>query len=291
MEDDNDPIIEEYDLFLSSEMAQKCFIAQFPLISRKGYVPNLEQISFDKEKNTYHINLSPAYDLFSGSEHKPLTLYASKISTSQPLALGVIRDNQIHLTPVTTFYQARPMDSEQLKSETISTEAVDFVPISNLNKFISANSTSIASDMHSSVYKDILTGMKCEFSSDLLDSIDESNLSSYPPKEQLFYILLKEKSILFDDVLKRLGLSAYSDDLIEIVLNYSYFVCGRWVLKSEQFKESELQIGHRIARNFIIVLFANQIELSQNKNQKFRQLFDLKLNLKKKMVILLFQNQ
>jgi len=273
---EDDPVVSEFDLYISSEMGQKSFMMQFPLISRNAPPPSLEQISINKENGFYSLQLSASLDLFSGFEQKPSSLHATRVPLSQPMAMGVIRGNQIHLTPITQFYQARPLDKEELKTTTGGMEVMDFVSMTDLNKFISASSSSISSDISGAAFKDLLTGMKCEFSSDLLESIDESNLSSYPPREQLYYKLLTERVILFDDTLKSLNLSAYADDLIEIMLRYAYFINGRWVIKSEHIKETDLPIGYRIARNFIIVLFANKVQLTSSKVQKFKALFEVK---------------
>ena len=280
MSDSDDPVVSEMDLFLSSDMSTKSLIIQFPLVSRKEGCPNIEQVSFNSKNKSYKIMVAPPQDIYTGMDLKSHYLQTNKIYSPQPFALGVIRDGQVHLTPITSIYQARPSDlfeeeTTTSKDQEPDSKAIDFTEGTDITKFTSKAATDVSSQMSALTYKDNLTGMRCDFSADLIEQISENTLSSRPPREQLYYVLYKNRTIFFDDVVQSLILTAYSEELLDVLFKYAYYVQSRWVIKSEEIRSTELPVNLRAARNFAIVIFSYKKYLTPALIKKFLALFSI----------------
>lgn len=280
MSDEEDPVVSEMDIYLATDMRSKSFILQFPLVSRKQGCPNIQQISQDKETKQYKIIVEPPDVAMSSSMLTPHPLQTYKISTPQSFAVGLIVDNQLHLTPIPQILQARPSDvtEEEGKDKNKDDDryvALDFTETSEIKNYQTAATTDISSPITAAMYKDSLTGMRCDFSCELLEQITDKTLSTRPPREQMYYMLLVERTIMFDDILNKLSLVAYSNDLIEIVMKYAYFVQGRWVAKSEELSTKELPVALRMPRNVAICVFANKKFFPKEASKAFAQRFNL----------------
>ena len=90
------------------------------------------------------------------------------------------------------------------------------------NRAATSSMTDISSQITAEMYKDALTGMRLDFNHEILEQINQNTLSTRPPREQMYYVLLSERTIHFDEKLNLLQLTPYANDLIEILMKYAY---------------------------------------------------------------------
>ena len=275
MESDDDPVVSEMDIFLATDMRSKAFVVQFPLVSRKEGAPNIQQVLQDKSNKSYRFLVEPPDVSTSSSTLEPRPLQAYRVSTPQSYAIGLLINNQLHLTPIPQILQARPSDLDESTKNSDQYEAIDFTETTDVTHYQTASTTDIASQITPEMYKDSLTGMRLDFSHDILEQINSSTLSTRPPREQIYYMLLSERTIHFDEQLNNLQLTPYANDLMEILMKYAYYVQGRWVVKSEELSEKELPIHLRMPRNVAICVFAYKKYFPKDEARKFTQDFNL----------------
>lgn len=270
---DDDPVVNEIDIFNCSEIGRKSFLLQFPLVSCESQVPAV-QFAAHNEKDQYEFVVLPQQDLFSTTE----TTYnatTQEIKLSQPLAIGVLHNNQLHLTPVYKVLQARPTPSAN-QDETEKNYDINWTRIQDLEEFISASVDDISAPMSAQMYQKMLAGSQESVNIENIENLNDSELHSRPPSEQLIYILVKDKTIRFDEQLQKHGLQAYKEELLSVLLEYAFYIQGRWTIKPEKLPESIYPFNLRMARNFIIVLFANKKPLPVSKINAFYNLFNVK---------------
>lgn len=277
MSDDEDPVVREIDIFNASELATRSMLMQFPLIPRAGPMPQIEATTYDPMADQYHFMMSRNTDSYTMADTHMSLLKTTKVPFTQPLAVGVLVDNQLHLTPISSVYQARPVAvvSSDDKVEIPGT-AISTLPLTDLKPLISASGDLIADvNMTPALYQDKLKQAKTDGNLGFIGNIDEKNIKFRPPKDQFLWYFNNFQSINFDDLLKKCNLTPYSEDLLELALQHGYFVQGRWVLKPEEIPEDKLPAQFRIARRFIIVLFAHGIILNDDMLKEFMKIFGI----------------
>lgn len=281
--DDNDPVVKEIKIFNCSGVGNKSFLLQFPLVSRENEVPAVQFAGHDAEMDRYEFLVLPPQDLVSSND-MTYKISTQKVNISQPIAVGVLRDDELHLTPIYQVLQGRPMTSAN-QEEVENKYDLNWEPIQDLDEFISQSRDDISAPMSSQVYQKLLTGSQETINIEMIENLDDNELHSRPPSEQLIYILLKEKTISFDQQLQKHGLQAHKEELLPLLLEYAYYIQGRWTIKTEKLPETILPINFRLPRNFIIVLFAKKKTLpttaiidgkSVGLFEKFLSLFNIK---------------
>ena len=162
--------------------------------------------------------------------------------------------------------------------ESIPGVPIDWTELENPSQFISSSHDNLSSLMSVSMFQAKITDTNTSLNIDMFENMPESVIRSRPPHEQLFLKMIKDKTILFDDVIKQLDLKAYVDDLLETLLKHGYYVQGRWTIKPEEMPESMLPRNLRMARSFMIVLFANGKTLKHEMLPEFIKLFSLSIS-------------
>lgn len=281
MDDSDDPIVNEIDIFNCSGVGNKSFLLQFPLVSRESQIPAVQYALHNPDKDQYEFVVLPMQESFSTD--MTYTVSTQKVNISQPLAIGVLRNNQLHLTPVYQVLQARPISSAN-QDEIEKDYDLNFINIQDLDEFISASGDDISAPMSSQMYQKMLAGSQETINVEMIENLDNDQLHSRPPREQLIYILVKDKTIRFDEILTKHGLQPHKDELLQVLLEYAYYIQGRWTIKPEKLPESIFPIDLRIARNFIIVLFAYKKPLSVSLIDNFYSLFNVKGEKMKKIL-------
>ena len=271
LHDDEDEIVQTIPLFHASGPGNSLSLLQFPLVSRAGTV-DIQMVSKDMQGDGYTFTFSPPLDLMGGSDDKRL-MHTKKVDLSQPIALGVLRDGQLHLTPIHEVLQGRPEVQAEAKVEGT---AVGWVDLRSNDQFIAASSDDIASRMSVSLFQGRLADTRTGLNPQMIENLSDEAIKSRSPREQLYLMLMKEKTVYYDDVLKQLGLKAYANELQDVLLQYAYFVQGRWTVKPEELPETVLSVELRLARAFVIVLFAHEKKMSTNEMlPKFMSIFGL----------------
>ncbi|TYZ63128.1 hypothetical protein PybrP1_008211 [[Pythium] brassicae (nom. inval.)] len=117
MDDDHDdPIVAEIPVHLADELRHNIFLAQFPLRPAYRPMPTAPRAARVKPANKL---LQLDYDVDQRSEHfdrdaedylkqRVLRLQSSNVPALTNYAVGVVRQGQLHLTPVTAVLQMRP---------------------------------------------------------------------------------------------------------------------------------------------------------------------------------------
>lgn len=268
---DDDPVAYEIDIFNCSEIGRKSFLLQFPLVSRDSQAPAV-QFASQKEKEQYEFKVLPQQNLFSTSDTE-YTASTQEIQLSQPLAIGILHNNQLHLTPIYKTLQARPVALDN-KDETPSS-SISWAHIQDYEEFISDSVDDISAPMSVQMYQKMLTGSE-ESQNIEFENLDDNQLHSRPPRIQLITILIKERTIRFDEQLRKHGLQAYAEELLSVLLEYAFYIQGRWTIKPEKLPESVFPIELRMARNFFIVLFAEKKTFPKALIDTFYNLFGVK---------------
>ncbi|KAH0786219.1 DNA-directed RNA polymerase III subunit RPC5-like protein [Histomonas meleagridis] len=273
--DDDDPVVQEIPIFNCSDMGSKSFIMQFPLISRKSTLPGVQIASHDTNKDTYHFIALPESDIFSSSEATKYLIETHKIVINQPYAVGILHENQLHLTPITQIHQARPSLQPNNNLDSIPGVPIDWMELENPNGFISSSHDDISSPMSATMFHSRITDTHSSMNPEMFENVPDAVISSRPPNEQLYLRMIKDKTIFFDDVVKQLNLKAYTFELLDSLLQYGYYVQGRWTIKPEKLPESILPRELRTPRAFMIVLFAHSKQLKIQLLPKFLQIFGI----------------
>ena len=256
---DEDEIVQTIPLFHASGPRNRLCLLQFPLVSRTGNI-EIQMATKESMTDSYTFTFQPPMDLLGGSDEHRL-IRTKKVDLSQPLALGVLRRGQLHLTPIHGLLQGRPDVQADAKAEGT---AVDWIEMASKEQFISASSDDIASRMSVSLFQTHLADTRTELNPEMISNLSDEVIKSRSPKEQLYLMLMKEKTIYYDDVLKQLGLKAYAGELLDVLLQYAYFVQGRWTVKPDELPETALSVELRLARAFFIIMFANEKKVSMS---------------------------
>ena len=269
--DESDPVVSTINVYNCSTAGSNSFLLQFPLVSRNSGIPLIQLVGHNDEKDNYTFTVDHPEILSTNPvTHNEET---ADIPISQPLAIGVLRGDELHLTPVYKVLQSRPLPVG--KEPSASTMDMTWFPIQDFSEFVSSSHEDIQANMSSEMLTRMLTDSSTGTDFEYIRDIDQSDLGSRPPKEQLLVYLLQEKTIHFDEALDKLNLKAHTEELLEVILENAYFIQGRWTLKPEKIPEKNLPQELRIARNFVIVLFANKKTLSDKLTKVFIKLFNL----------------
>jgi hypothetical protein len=254
-DEEDDPVIDEIDIFNSSGLGDNAFLLQFPLISRK-ITPDV-QLATRADDGSYNLLLA------SGTYQH--VIHANRVTITQPLSIGVLRGNQLHLTPIHHVYQGRPVARpENAKNpHEMSGTPVDWLEMAGADPFIAVSNDDISAPMSVTLFQSRLADVKSDLSADILDGATEEAIRSRSPREQLYFKLLKDKTIHYHESLQTLKLQAHVNELQPVLLQYAYFVQGRWTVKPDEIPESELPRDLRLARAFFIVIFAHERRLAR----------------------------
>ncbi|OHS95332.1 hypothetical protein TRFO_38567 [Tritrichomonas foetus] len=275
MEDyDDDPIINEIDIFNCSGIGNQSFLLQFPLVSRNSDVPSVQYGRLDPTTDNYQFIVLPPQDIMTSSDKGIHIESTTKVNMTQPLAMAVLTNNQLHLTPIYQTLQSRPVPGQNgIESKDVD---ISFCILEQLDQFISSSTDDISAPMSSQMFQKKLTDTETDMNVELLENLDDSALQSRPPREQLVLKLIRDKTIHFDDTLSLLDLKAHTEELLSVLVEHAYFIQGRWTIKPEEIPEKTLPRELRIARNFMIVLFANKKPLTNSMFEHFLNLFNVK---------------
>lgn len=274
--EEEDEIISEIDVFATSSFREDAALIQLPLMPRNTEF-ELEGAFIDKKEDSY-VFILPAPDLsLISDETYQHEVKASRIKSNSNIALGIFRNGSLHLSPLTKIYQCRPVN-EKRESE-LTALSIDYM--TNIDLFTVDDSNKpmdLSMDIRVTTYREGIPRKDNMLSREMIENVSESSISSRSPSFQLFYQLVVHKNIDFIEVIKSLNLTPHVQELLPILTQYAWFVQGRWVVKSEYLYENELPLSHRIARNFIIVLFHYEKVLEVNQHKHFLKLFRIEKN-------------
>lgn len=116
MADDDDPIVCEIPVHLSEHLRKNLYVAQFPLRPAYRPMPNAPRAARLKPEHQilqldYSVDQRSVHFDSDAEEHlkqKTLRLQSTCVPPLTNYAIGVFRDGQLHLTPVTAIVQMRP---------------------------------------------------------------------------------------------------------------------------------------------------------------------------------------
>ena len=151
--DDEDPVVQETDVFLSKQLANNLFLLQYPVrpskmsydeadVSNVKFKPRQQTLTFevgiDVSSNNYNrskgeqiaINVdgnNPGADATYASEKMDKQVLTSLPSGSKPnrYAIGYLSNNQLHLTPLKSVLQMRPSFSYLDSADSRKTHTTD----------------------------------------------------------------------------------------------------------------------------------------------------------------------
>jgi hypothetical protein len=264
-EEEEDPIVDTIEIFNSSSLANQSMLLQFPLVSRST-VPSVQMVAKSIDDDSYSFTFLRTHDPFTSSDSDRYLVRVRPVTITQPLALGVLRGNQLHLTPIHEVYQGRPT---QLAGPVKTGQDAPGIPVdwfdleANSDRLVARSGDELAAAMSATLFQSKLSDTKSDLSPALLEGMTEESLEKRSPREQLYLRLQKDKTIQFHDVLEQLRLKAHANELLETLLQFAYFVQGRWTIRPECLPESVLPSELRLARAFFIVLFAHEKTLPQ----------------------------
>lgn len=268
--EDPDPVVQEIDLFNCSGVNNQGFLLQFPLVNRDSSVPAVQYFDHNAENDSYELVIFPETQDMSDLK---ITLTTQKVNISQPMALGVLKGNELHLTPIHQIMQAKPI--QQAREEFDKNYDFGWTRIQDLDEFYSDSRDDISASTSVQLYQKTISGNTQNINLNMIESLDPEQLQTRPPREQLIYILIKDKTISFDEQLIKHNLKANTEELLSILPEYAYFIQGRWTIKPEKIPENIFPAELRLARNFLIALFAHKQFLPTNKLNDFYRVFDI----------------
>lgn len=136
MDEDEDPIVDEMDVFLSKELAENLFLFQYPVRPANKPYTNSHYLSARMKPKQRKVEMSIALDTAAscyarskgeqialnvdGGETEEDSVFNSELMDKQTLsstdatpgssryAVGIIKEGELHLTPVNSIIQLRP---------------------------------------------------------------------------------------------------------------------------------------------------------------------------------------
>jgi hypothetical protein len=118
-----------------------------------------------------------------------------------------------------------------------------------------------------------LADLQSELTPDVVEGVTDELIQSRAPREQLYLRFIKDRTIQFHEFLEASKLRPHANELLEILLQFGYFVQGRWTMKPDAMPESALPRELRLPASFFIVLFAFEKALSFDDLTKVFQIF------------------
>jgi hypothetical protein len=276
-DDADDPVVEEIPLFHSSRLGSRAVLMQFPLIGR-AQTPNVQMATRSTTEDSYSFVFLRPTDVFSSGESERYLVKATPVRITQPLALGAVQDGALHLTPIHQVYQGRPVQADsRAAAQELPGVPIDWYLLEDASQFTSSIlSDSLASAMSVTLFQSKLADLRSDLSPDLAEGVTDETIQSRSPREQLYLRLLKDRTILFHEFLKVSKLQAHAHELLDVLLQYAYFVQGRWTIKPDEMPERALPKELRLPCSFFIVLFAHDRTLSFEGLTRVFELFGVK---------------
>ena len=119
---EDDPVVGEYEVRLSSEMFDSLHVLQFPLRSA-GRPYNLEKVKsmkMQKETQTFEMTFNNSvqgsgFDLPNEQDPHQLVLTSSRVKRKCNYAIGLFRNQTLHITGLQHIHQLRPELCKNLK--------------------------------------------------------------------------------------------------------------------------------------------------------------------------------
>lgn len=239
MTNESDPVVKELKLFIRGGVDGDNFLVQFPLVSRLRPFPDILFASKVKDLNNFVFELP-----------NDVCCVTSKTYSYQSYAVGIIRGDQVHLSPLSDIYQARPV---------VDVPECDAIPIEkginiDKTKFLSSSGADISSQMSVSVYKDNI----------VRKGIITCNDNSLNLEIEKLLPKLKEGP---------LKLKEYNEDLVNELLKYTHIIQGFFILKSEHSPERIKDKNDILAWDFICVCFGREKTIPMKVFNAFVDLF------------------
>ncbi|EFC40021.1 predicted protein [Naegleria gruberi] len=112
---DGDEVVKRFEVYLSHKLSDKLYLLQYPLRPKNNnynfqqlkevrFKPNHNKMEMDFEVNTR----SEHYNTDSGQEYSTFSLSSTSVPVKANYAVGILRGNQLHLTPLWNMLQLRP---------------------------------------------------------------------------------------------------------------------------------------------------------------------------------------
>ena len=270
---EEDEIVQRIPIFSSAGLKEKLCLLQFPLVNRDSSI-DIQMAAESETTDAYSFSFMPAMDAYVGTGETRI-IDARKVDFTQPMAVGLLKNGELHLSPIYKLYQGRPVMCSEKKTE-IEGKAISWTELKSNTPFVAKSHDDITSKMSVGLFQSRICDTRSDTSVGMVANLSDDAIKSHSPKEQLCLYLSKAKTIFYDEFLKIFNLKAYAGELLEVLLKCSYFVQGRWTIKPEEIPEYVLPIELRLVRSFMIVLFALGKTLSTTEQiPKVIQLFGI----------------
>lgn len=110
-----DEVIKRFEVYLSHKLSDKLYVLQYPLrpkdnnynlnqLKEVRFKPNHKKMEMEFEVNTR----SEHFDADTGQEYTSFCLSSTSVPVKANYAVGILRGNQLHLTPLWNMLQLRP---------------------------------------------------------------------------------------------------------------------------------------------------------------------------------------
>ena len=113
--EDGDEVVKRFEVYLSHKLSDKLYLLQYPLrpkdnnynfnqLKEVRFKPNHNKMEMDFEVNTR----SEHYNNDNSQEYATFSLGSTSVPVKANYAVGILRGNQLHLTPMWNMLQMRP---------------------------------------------------------------------------------------------------------------------------------------------------------------------------------------
>ncbi|KAG2382209.1 hypothetical protein C9374_005411 [Naegleria lovaniensis] len=110
-----DEVIKRFEVYLSHKLSDKLYVLQYPMRPKENnynlnqlkevrFKPNHKKMEMEFEVNTR----SEHFDSDTGQEYSSFSLSSTSVPVKANYAVGILRGNQLHLTPLWNMLQLRP---------------------------------------------------------------------------------------------------------------------------------------------------------------------------------------
>ncbi|KAL9644753.1 hypothetical protein ABK040_012407 [Willaertia magna] len=113
--EEEDEVVKRFEVYLSHKLSDKLYVLQYPLRPKENnynlnqlkevrFKPNHKKMEMDFELNTRGEHYNPD----NSQEHSTFSLTSNPVPVKSNYAVGILRGNQLHLTPLWNILQLRP---------------------------------------------------------------------------------------------------------------------------------------------------------------------------------------